>query len=87
MGKVIQFRTPESRVPESREDKIVAQLLKISDEIDEVITSHIVAGNADPKDLAGLLAHRLGTLMRSIEEKSELWDVCEKVLKKQAAID
>ena len=39
------------------------------------------------RDLAGLLSHRLGTLMCHIEGKEKLWGVCEKVLKKQAAID
>ena len=56
-------------------------------EIDEVILKHLNDGRIDAKDLAGLLAHRLGTLMRSIDEKSKLWDVCQTVMKKQAKID
>ncbi len=81
MGDVIQFPTRD------KEDEAIHMLLKISDEIDEVILRHIDSGEVDPKDVAGLLAHRLGTLMRSVDEKTKLWDVCEKVLKRQAAID
>ena len=66
MGKVIQFPT------RNKEDEAISILLKISDEIDEVILRHIDSGEVDAKDLAGLLAHRLGTLMRSVEEKSKL---------------
>lgn len=84
MGNVIQFRKPSRPKPP---DKDVIKLVKISDEFDAIILKHLVSGKVDPIDLAGLLAHRLGTLMRHIEEKSELWDVCEAVVKKQAAID
>jgi hypothetical protein len=61
--------------------------MKIADEIDRVILKHLDAGQIDPRDLAGLIAHRLGTLMRHLEEKGKLWDVCEKVAKTQAAIE
>jgi len=81
MGKVIQF--PVRAAPDSE----ARQLMKIADEIDAVILKHIELGKVDPCDLAGLMAHRLGTLMRHLEQKSKLWDVCEKVLKTQAAIE
>jgi hypothetical protein len=81
MGKVIPFPAKE------QEDEEIMKMLRISDEIDDVILKHLNGGAIDPKDLAGLLAHRLGTLMRSIDEKSKLWDVCQRVLKKQAKID
>jgi hypothetical protein len=68
-------------------DKEALRLMRIADEIDAVILKHLNAETVDPKDLAGLLAHRLGTLMRHLDGKDILWDVCEKVLKKQAAID
>jgi hypothetical protein len=94
VGRVIQFPSPGSRdetqrKPSTREaaDTEALRLMQISDEIDAVILKHIESGTVDPRDLAGLLAHRLGTLMRHLDQKSKLWDVCEKVLKTQAAIE
>jgi hypothetical protein len=79
MAKVIQF-------PARAADTEAKRLMRIADEIDAVILKHLEAGEVDPRDLAGLLAHRLGTLMRHLDQKNKLWDVCEKVLKAQAEI-
>ena len=68
-------------------DTSTVKLLRIADEIDAVILRHIEAGDVDPKELAGLLSHRLGTLMKHIEDKETLVDVCVDVLRKQAAVD
>jgi hypothetical protein len=81
MGKLIQFPGREAQ------DREAKRLMRIADEIDAVILKHLDSGEVDPRDLAGLIAHRLGTLMRHLDQKSKLWDVCEKVLKAQAAID
>ena len=81
MGQVIQFPNRPARDEEAR------KMMKIADEIDAVILKHLDAGDIDPRDIAGLIAHRLGTLMRHLDEKSKLWDVCEKVAKAQAAIE
>jgi len=80
MGKVIQL-------PVKSKDAEAERLMGIAHEIDAVILKHLDLGDVDPRDLAGLLAHRLGTLMRHLDQKSQLWDVCEKVLKAQAAIE
>ena len=60
-------------------------LLEIADEIDSVILRHL-GDDIDSRDMAGLLAHRLGTLMRHVTKKDReiLWAVCKKVLKEQA---
>lgn len=95
MGKVIQFKAPartkgQGSVANRRraeQDTEALRLMQVSDEIDAVLLKHISAGTVDPRDLAGLMAHRLGSLMRHIDQKSKLWDVCEKVLKAQAALD
>ena len=81
MGKVLNFPTRDKKEQEAR------RLMAIADEIDAVILRHLDGGDVDPRDLAGLIAHRLGTLMRHLDQKGKLWDVCEKVLKAQAAID
>lgn len=82
MGKVIKFPGHKPLV-----DKEALKMLKVSDELDAVILRNLSDGNLTPKEMAGLLAHRLGTLMRTLDEKSKLMSVCEEVMKKQAALD
>jgi hypothetical protein len=82
MGKVIPFKQRQSA-----EERVAEKLVHIAGEIDAVILKHLQDEAIDPRDLVGLLSHRLGTLMNHLEEKSELWYVCEKVMKKQAHID
>lgn len=84
MGQVIKFPVREELTGRDREAK---RLMAIADEIDAVILKHLDEGAVDARDLAGLLSHRLGALMRHLDEKSVLWDVCQKVLKAQAAIE
>jgi hypothetical protein len=89
-SKVIQLSDRALRrekIARSRVDDGALTLMKISNEIDAIVLRHLEAGDVEPRDLAGLLSHRLGTLIRHLEGKEKLWDVCEKVLKKQAAID
>jgi hypothetical protein len=81
MGRVIPFPSKLERDAEAK------KMIQIANELDSVILRHLDVGDVDPRDMAGLIAHRLGTLMRHIDEKSKLWDVCEKVLKAQAALD
>ena len=84
MGKIIQFPQPSAG---HDEDETIFKLKEVSDILDNVILDAIVERGIEPKEIAGLLAHRLGALMRRLESKDALWDVCEKVAKKQAAID
>ena len=90
MGKVIEFKGRVQRQVEEEalgRDAEAKRLMAIADEIDAVIVKHLHDGDIDPSDLAGLIAHRLGTLMRHLEQKSKVWDVCERVAKAQAAIE
>ena len=82
-AKIIPMR-PSSK---TKLDTSTVRMLKIADEIDAVILRHVESGDIDPKELAGLLSHRLGTLMKHIENKDALIDVCVDVLRKQAASD
>ena len=81
MGKVLQFKQRD------QVGKAAEKMVEIADEIDGVILRRLGDKDIDARDLAGLLAHRLGTLMSHIDEKSELWYLCEKVMKKQARLD
>jgi len=90
-SNVIAFRqrSPAPSAPKeaAKIDGDTMRLLKVADEIDAVILKHLSAGAVEPRDLAGVLSHRLGTLMRHLEEKDKLVDVCQQVIAKQAAVD
>lgn len=91
MGKVISFEDRlKKKVAESpsRIDQQAHLMLKVADEIDGVILRH-VAKNLDVRDIAGLLAHRLGALMAHIEEdaRGPLMVVIKKILTSQANIE
>lgn len=82
-AKVIPLR-PTAK---TKLDTSTVKLLRLADEIDALIIRHVEAGDIDPKELAGLLSHRLGTLMKHLENKEALLDVCVDVLRRQAAVD
>jgi hypothetical protein len=82
-AKVIPLR-PTAK---TKLDTSTVRLLRLADEIDALILRHVEAGDVDPKELAGLLSHRLGTLMKHLENKEALLDVCVDVLRRQAAVD
>jgi hypothetical protein len=83
MAKVLEFKTLEQR----REVTVTYKLVKMADEIDQLLMRHLADDDIDPRELVGVLSHRLGTLMNRLEEKDELWHVCQKVMKRQAQID
>lgn len=83
MGKVIEFKTKTQQ----RDDETAVRLVRIANEIDELVMRHLTDPQIDPRELVGVLSHRLGSLISHLEEKDELWYVCQKVVKKQAQID
>ncbi|MCX6126179.1 MAG: hypothetical protein NTV34_15715 [Proteobacteria bacterium] len=89
LGKILEFRPRAHNKPARKPtaDATSINLLKVSDEIDALIMHHVQTGNVDLRDLAGLLSHRLGTLMNHIEDKKELLPLCLKVLRRQAKVD
>lgn len=82
MAKIIEFKTKEV----AREELVANKLVKMADEIDEVMMNYLTDPDVDPRELVGVLSHRLGALMSHLEEKDELWHVCQAVMKKQAKI-
>ena len=82
MGRLIKFPGRKTKELATAE-----KLVEVAEEVDAVILKHLQDDSIDPRDLVGLLAHRMGTLMNHLDEKSELWQICEKVMKKQAKID
>ena len=84
MGNVIDLKARKKPVVADPE---AVKLVAIANEIDAVLLRYLATEQADARDLAGVLAHRLGTLMRHLEGKLTLWHICEKVLKNQAALE
>lgn len=80
MGKVIQF------LPKNIDRKLAERLVQLSDQVDHALRDAVEDG-ADPKEVAGILAHRLGVLLSHIEAKEELWPFCERVAKEQAKLE
>lgn len=88
-GKVLEFRPIAKKgAPKTTAapDSTTIKLLRVSDDIDALIMRHIESGDIDLRDLAGLLSHRLGTMMSHIEDKKDLLPVCLNVLKRQAKV-
>ena len=81
MAKILKF---EKRDPQ---DPATAKIMLIADEVDAVIRKYLNDETVDPNELAGVLAHRLGALLGLIDKKDDLWDVCQRVLKRQAKIE
>jgi hypothetical protein len=91
LGILLEFRPVNKSKAKSNQknapDSTSIKLMKISDEIDALILNHVHSGDIDLRDLAGLLSHRLGTLMSHIDDKKELLPLCMNVLKRQAKVD
>jgi len=83
MGKVIKF--PFERAVQRDSERF----LKVADMIDAVIKNELMSGRISGKEIAGLLAHRLGALMAHVsdEERQTLLELCEKIMRAQANTD
>lgn len=80
MGKVIDFQSKKKSKTDQTE---LARLLNLSDQVDQIILETLQKGLVDPKELAGILAHRLGTLISHFDNKTLLLQTCIEVLSKQ----
>ena len=81
MGKVIQLDKHR------KVDRETILLVNVADAVDTIVMNAIKNEGLDPRDLAGVLAHRLGTLIRHLENKERLFEVCTDVARGQAAVD
>ena len=60
-----------------------AKLLTVSDELDAVILKYLADPLVTQRELTGLVAHRLGALLKLAEDKDELWNICQRIAKEQ----
>ncbi len=81
MAEIIKFPRRKLKL-----DDHSKALLNLAGDIDVVIEEALRDGVLSGHDIAGVLAHRLGSLMSLLSQKPELWEICERVLKKQAKI-
>ena len=79
MAKILKF--PSSPDPKSQ------KLKELADAIDAAMQWAIVEQGLKPHEVAGLLAHRLGSLMKPLGLKNQVWGFCERVMRRQASID
>jgi hypothetical protein len=91
MGKVIPFKKKEHQAkgaaPAGSERAAAERLTLVADEIDQILVKYLNDPEIDVRDLVGVLSHRLGTLMCHVDDKTALWDICERVLKRQARME
>ncbi len=80
MAKVLNFQLKKKSQAEQAE---LTRLLKLSDQVDEIILETLQKGLIEPKELVGILAHRLGTLISHFDNKEMFLQVCIEVLSKQ----
>ena len=80
-SNVIELRFPQ------KTDKEVIKLCHLSDDLDAVVKHYILEENVDIKDLVAVFSHRLGSILNRVEDNEDLWEVCERVLLRQAKIN
>ena len=81
MGKVLHF--PKR----SQKDLNAQKAKKFSDSLDLIITKTLLNKDLQPIEISGILAHRLGALLKNIEQKNQHWPLCQTVIKKQARLN
>lgn len=92
MGKVISMKKWLKRQTRNSKGALdltspeAVNLKKVSDEIDKIVVQSIESGLITSSQMAGLLSHRLGSLLRLLGNKSSLYSACTEVLRKQASI-
>lgn len=82
MGNILTFKSRQKK-----HDPIAIKLVRAACEIDDVLLKYLKDEQIETQELIGVVAHRLGSLLKHAENKDELWAVCEKILKRQAQLD
>lgn len=85
-GKNASRKVPTKKIEASPDGETI-RLLHLAQDIDAVILRYLGDGKVEAKDIAGVISHRLGALVRHLEEREHLVDVCSEVFKKQAAVE
>lgn len=62
-------------------------LLKIANQIDAIIIEELERGEVSGVELAGVLAHRLGAILKNLNNKADMWHLCQKIIERKASIE
>ena len=81
MGQLIKFPSKDTGKEE------VLKVKFFSDAIDRIVLNGIRKQRISPQEVAGVLSHRLGSLICNIDQKNKLWLACSEILKQQAKLD
>ena len=79
MGKIIKFPGEGQQF-----NSEIRALKEISDKIDAIIISALNDDSIEQHEMVGLLGHRMGALLKNMENKQTLWKICKNVIKDQA---
>ena len=79
MAKVIPF-------PKEYRNEEFLKLKNFADDLDQLLIYGVEYDHLDSGELVGVVAHRLGNLMASMEQKDQLWSICEQVVRRQAGL-
>ena len=81
---IIDFETERRKKGKTTPEEM--RLLKIGNDFDAIITKWMSDRNTSIKEVAGVMAHRFGSLLRCVDRKEELWQVCERILTRVAEL-
>lgn len=71
-------KTPEKKPP----DRDTVKLWQVAEAIDEIIKDAVLQQNLNPREVAAVLAHRLGNLIQTTESPHELLEFCEQLIER-----
>ena len=80
-AKILKFPAKDQDI------KGTMKLLKLSDKFDQIILEQLESGELSVNEVAGILSHRLGSLIRLSEQKETLFSLCRSVIEKQMNSD
>ena len=87
MAKIIDFaeklkKGPSKSKKKSAPDSTTLKLWYLSQEFDKLVTQGILKQNLKPEELAAMIAHRLGALIKCSENQAELVAFCTTVIER-----
>lgn len=71
-------KSNEKKPPE----RDTVKLWQMAEQIDDIIKDAVLQQNLNPREVAAVLAHRLGNLIQTTESPHELLEFCEQLIEK-----
>lgn len=77
--KVLKAKKAETKKPPDSE---TVKLWNVAQAIDAVVKDAVVQQNLNPREVAAVLAHRLGNLIQATESPQDLVEFCEQLIER-----